>query len=115
MVRIVHHLERVLLLVAFHSRSSHGLAVALPITSLVVGGAFLLGAVILLFIGPVSSKKTKVRGEAHRTLLFKKLYSRLIVLGVLLVIFPTSISVFFVAGALKAVVLVVIAKLGGYH
>jgi len=93
MVRIVHHLERVLLLVAFHSRSSHGLAVALPITSLVVGGAFLLGAVILLFIGPVSSK-TKVRGEAHRTLLFKKLYSRLIVLGVLLVIFPTSKRIF---------------------
>lgn len=91
------------------------LAGALPITSLVVWGGFLLGAVILFFIGPVSSKKTKVRGEAHRTFLFKKLYRRVIVLGVLLVIFPTSISVFFVAGAFKAVVLVVIAKLGGYH
>lgn len=91
------------------------LAVALPITSLVVWGAFLLGAVILLFIGPVSSKKTKVQGEAHRTFLFKKLYSRLIVFGGLLVIFPTSISVFFLAGFLKGIVLVVIAKIGGSH
>ncbi len=33
----------------------------------------------------------------------------------MLVIFPTSISVFLVVGALKAVVLVIIAKLGGYH
>ncbi|TKI69776.1 hypothetical protein FC756_08870 [Lysinibacillus mangiferihumi] len=54
------------------------LAIALPITSRVVWGAFFLGAVILLFIGPMSSKKTKVRGEAHRTFLLKKLYSRLI-------------------------------------
>ncbi|MEK5230288.1 accessory gene regulator B family protein [Lysinibacillus sp. FSL K6-0232] len=91
------------------------LAIALPITSFAVWGAFLLGAVILLLIGPVSSKKTKVRGEAHRTFLFKKLYRRLILLGILLLIFPTSISVFFVAGALKAVFLVIIAKLGGYH
>jgi len=91
------------------------LALASPTNSFVVWGAFILGAIILLIIGPVSSKKTKVRSVAHRTFLFKKLYRRLIVLGGLLVIFPTSISVFFVVGFLKGIVLVVIAKIGGSY
>ncbi|HDR7778843.1 accessory gene regulator B family protein [Bacillus cereus] len=61
---------------------------------------------LLCLMGPISSQKTAVRGEAHRRFLRKKMYKRMVSLTVLLVLLPQSIAILLIAGVLMETVLV---------
>lgn len=71
---------------------------------------FFISLIVLIWLGPTSSAKTKVRGKNHLQFLRKKMYGRLIVVGILLLFIPSQFGVLLVAGMTMAVTLVVLAK-----
>ena len=71
---------------------------------------FFASLIVLVWLGPTSSAKTKVRGKVHLQFLRKKMYARLMVVGLLLLFIPSQFGVLLVAGMAMAAALVVLAK-----
>lgn len=71
---------------------------------------FFASLIVLVWLGPTSSAKTRIRGKEHLQFLRKKMYVRLMVLGILLFLIPSQFGVLIIAGMAMAVALVVLAK-----
>lgn len=71
---------------------------------------FFSSLIVLIWAGPTSSVKTKVRNKTHLKFLQRKMYIRLIGVGTLILFVPNQFSALIVAGMTIAVILVVLAK-----
>ncbi|MDZ5607873.1 accessory gene regulator B family protein [Bacillus pseudomycoides] len=81
-------------------------AINTSISGLTIWILYICALALLCLMGPVSSQKTAVRGEAHRRFLRKKMYKRMVVLTGLLFLLPQSIAILLIAGVLMETVLV---------
>lgn len=65
-----------------------------------IGIPYLIAAVPLLLFAPIGSAVNPIRGSAHAQYLRRKIYIRLSILGVTILVLPTTITKFLVAGLL---------------
>lgn len=72
----------------------------LDISIIHIGITYLIAAVPLLSFAPIGSAVNPIRGSAHAQYLRRKIYIRLSILGVAILVFPTTITKFLVAGLL---------------
>lgn len=72
---------------------------------------YLIAAVPLLLFAPISSAVNPIRGSAHAQYLRKKIYIRLSILGVAILVLPAAITKFLVAGLLIETLTVMISTI----
>lgn len=70
---------------------------------------YFIAAVPLLLFAPIGSVVNAIRGRAHAQYLRKKIYVRLSILGMVILVLPSAITKFLIAGLLIETITVLIS------
>ena len=71
--------------------------------------AYFIAVVPLLLFAPIGSAVNAIRGSAHTKYLRRKIYIRLSILGIAILVLPSTITKFFVTGLLIETITVLIS------
>lgn len=84
---------------------------SLEIGSIHILITYLIAAIPLLLFAPIGSAVNAIRGSAHVQYLRKKIYIRLSILGVAILVIPSTIAKFLVAGLLIETITIIISTI----
>lgn len=83
----------------------------LDISIIHIGITYLIAAVPLLLFAPIGSAVNPIRGSAHAQYLRRKIYIRLSILGVAILVLPATITKFLVVGLLIESITIMISMI----